>query len=620
MEGGVSRRELLAASAAGALLASATARAAPPKRPNVLCFVSEDCGATHLPVYGGAAQTPNISRLAADGVTWEHCYSAAPVCAPSRTAMITGLAPESCGPAENMRAEGRLPAGLRRRGWPARLRAAGYYCTNNVKTDYNVPIDMAATWDASSGTAHWRDRPAGVPFFAIFNPQDTHESTVFLATPLDARDDVQIPPYLPDTPTTRGDAARYLAQISQMDRVLGQRLAELEADGVADDTIVLYYSDHAGALPRSKRFCFDSGLRIPLIARFGRNVSHLAPGRPGSVIRAPVASGVDLPVTILGFAGLAPDKRMRGVAFAGPRRRQQRYAFSMRNRMDERYDMQRSARDRRYRYTRNYMPHVPYGQHVQFMWLQAGYREWEQRHHAGQLDEVQARFWRPKPAEELYDVDADPHEICNLAGDPRYAPALRRMRAALDRHMLATNDNGFIPEGSPLAGWDRSRAGDYPLRRVMLLTAKAIRREPRFLPTLVRHLDDRSEVLRFWAALGCVMLGARAAPATAALRRAFEGDASTHVRVAAAEALVGVGETAAPVAFLGARLVGDDSTWIRLYAANALDHIGERARPALPQLLVAAALLDSGQAPEPYVAQAARHTALRLAGVTVPLP
>jgi len=195
------------------------------------------------------------------------------------------------------------------------------------------------------------------------------------------------------------------------------------------------------------------------------------------------------------------------------------------------------------------------------------------------------------------------------------------MRGALDRHMLAINDNGFIPEGSALEGWDASRvAGAYPLRRVMLLARKAIARDPRHVPTLARHLGDPSAVLRYWAALGCCMLGDRAGAAREALTRAFAHDASVHVRIAAAEALARVGDTEATVAFLGERLVSDPSVWVRLYAANALENLGERARPALPQLLLAAANPDPMGAGEPYVEQAARHTALKLAGVTAPIP
>lgn len=649
---GVSRRTALQGAAA-ALLATVlrpSAAGASGVRPNVLVLMSEDCGAYHLGCYGGRARTPNIDALAASGVRWAQCFSAAPVCAPSRAALITGVPPESCGPAHHMRAEGRAPEALEGLGWPALLRRAGYHCTNNVKTDYNLPIDLQGTWDGSRPTAHWRDRPAGKPFFAVFNPQMTHEVSVVQATaleqvaggtvttpylPADAVEayvglpivggpthprDVRIPPYLQDSPTTRQDAAKYLNVVHQMDAAIGRRLTELEADGLADDTIVLYTSDHAGVLPRSKRFCYDSGLHVPLVARFGRNVAHLAPGPPGTMIRSPVNSGTDLPATVLDCTVGRRPRHVRGSAFAGPRRRRRRYAFAMRNRMDERYDMQRTVRDERFRYIRNYHPHVPYGQHIQFLWLQAGMREWEHLYRRGKLGEVQSRFWRPKPAEELYDLRRDRDEVRNLAGDPAHRRVLRRLRAALDQHILAVRDNGFLPEGSPLQGYDVRDPAAYPLPRVLRLANHAIRRDPAYAPTLARLLGDDVEVMRFWAALGCSMLGRRADRAEDALRRALDRDPSTVVRVAAAEALARLGDHGDPVAYLGERLVQDPSTWVRLQAANALDQIGPGARGALPQLLQAAADLRTGQAAEPYVAQAARHTALRLAGVTLPIP
>src|SRR3954452_6604866 len=225
---------------------------------------------------------------------------------------------------------------------------------------------------------------------------------------------------------------------------------------------------------------------------------------------------------------------MPGTAFAGRERATQRYAFSMRNRMDERYDMTRTARDERYRYIRNYMPHLRYGQHIQFMWEQAGYQEWERLHLAGSLNEVQDRFWHEKPAEELYDLRRDGDEVRNLAGDPAHAGVLTRMRRALDEHMLAVNDNGFIPESSPLEGYDASRTrGAYPLADLMSLAATAIRRDASDLPVLIDQLGADNEVLRYWAALGCCMLGERAAPARAALERIFHNDASIQVRIAA---------------------------------------------------------------------------------------
>jgi hypothetical protein len=223
-----------------------------------------------------------------------------------------------------------------------------------------------------------------------------------------------------------------------------------------------------------------------LIVRYPRKWAHLAPAGPGSVITSPVAS-IDLPPTVLSLAGVTVPDHMQGTALTA--RHRSPYAFGMRNRMDERYDMVRTVRDERFRYIRNYSPHRIYGQHQAYAWQQKGYQDWEQAHLDGTLNEVQERFWRDKPTEELYDLHTDPDEVRNLASDPRHRDRLDRMRKALDAHMLKVNDNGFIPEGSPLEGYDQSRApGAYPLSRVLRLAGAAIQRNPRNMQLFVRSL------------------------------------------------------------------------------------------------------------------------------------
>ncbi|PZG01469.1 hypothetical protein C1I99_07040 [Micromonospora deserti] len=244
----------------------------PQGRPNILWLVSEDNN-PYVGAHGDRlTQTPTIDTLARDGVRYRNAFSVAPVCAPSRFALITGVCPERVGPAENMRASSTLPQFMK--GFPEYLRQAGYYCTNNSKTDYNTTIDMAATWDASSGSAHWRNRPEGAPFFAVFNYLTTHESSMFTAPagPTDPAS-VRVPAFLPDTPNVRNDRAHQYDRMAQMDAQLAARLAELDADGLAEDTIVFYHGDNGGVMPWSKRHAKDNGLRVPLIVRFPRKNS-----------------------------------------------------------------------------------------------------------------------------------------------------------------------------------------------------------------------------------------------------------------------------------------------------------------------------------------------------------
>lgn len=611
------RRQFLGLGAAGLLTAMSAqtggrAEGQVRSRPNIVWLVSEDNG-PYLGCYGDrVARTPTLDRLAAEGIRYRNAFATSPVCAPSRFAIITGMHAESCGPAEHMRAEGNIPAWLR--GFPEFLRESGVYCTNNFKTDYNSPIDPASTWDDSGPLAHWRHRPDGAAFFAVFNFDETHESQTFAPAPgTTPPENVRIPAYSPDTATTRSGKSRHYDQMAVMDTRVAQLLGELEDAGVADDTIVFYYGDHGGPLLRSKRFCFDSGLRVPLIARFPRNWAHLAPAGAGAVVDTPV-SLVDLAPTVLALHGIEPPEYLHGSAFAGPTPQARRYAFGGRNRMDERYDMQRTVRDERFRYIRNYMPHLIYGQHLQFMWGQATYREWEQLHLDGKLDEVTGRFWRDKPAEELYDLDADPDEVQNLAGQRHYTGVLNRMRKALDEHMLTVNDNGFIPESSPLEGYDASRAGDYPLARVLRLARMAIDRDPANLPKLTDALDDGNEIIRYWTALGCVMLGPQAAPAADALAQRLAEDPSVGVRIAAAEALALLDRTDDSVPFLAATLREHPDVRVRLQAINALTNIGDRARPALPEITAAAAASDE------YLGNAGRYLVRVLTGTYVPSP
>jgi arylsulfatase A-like enzyme len=413
----LSRRIFLTAGAtAAALAAFDRGRAADSEsrsRPNILWLVSED-NSPLIGAYGDRlAHTPAIDALAKQGVLYANAFSNSPVCAPTRFGIITGMYPESCGPAHHMRAQGRIPAFVS--GFPKYLRDAGYYCTNNVKTDYNAQLDMEAMWHESSPTAHWRNRPKDAPFFAVFNFMTTHESRMFKDAEGRVRpQDVRVPAYLPDSPEVRQDIASYYNLVEQMDGEVAAHLAALDAAGLAEDTIIFYYSDNGGVLPRSKRYCYDEGLRVPLIARFPAKWAHLAPAAAGTTISAPV-SLVDLAPTVLTIAGVDPPAHMQGVSLVRAKSKRAPYVFGMRNRMDERYDMVRTIRDERYRYIRNYAPHRPYGQHQAFEWQMDSYRTWQTEHLAGRLNPVQERFFREKPAEEFYDLVADPPSIASVS-------------------------------------------------------------------------------------------------------------------------------------------------------------------------------------------------------------
>ena len=568
-------------------------RAAEPARPNILWLVSED-NDTFLGCYGDPlARTPTLDRLAQRGVLFERCF-AEPVCAPSRFTLITGMYAAGHGPAQHMRAQGKIPAWLK--GFPAFLREAGYFTSNNAKTDYNSPIRLKEVWNECSKTAHYRNRAsAQTPFFSVFNHEVTHESCLFpekeqrlTFPPMDpAR--VRIPPYQPDTPEIRADWARYYNHLALMDGQVAAKLKALEDQGLADNTIVFYYSDNGGVLPRSKRFLERSGTHVPLIIYFPPKWQHLAPAAPGTRVSDPVTF-VDFAPTILSLAGVKIPDYMQGRAFAGPAKAPpNEFVFLTRDRMDERYDMMRSVVDRRWLYVHNYRPDVPYVQPLEYMFRARGYQSWARVAAAGQLTPATAQFWGTKPSEELYDLAADPDNVKNLAGDPACREALEKMRTALRTRVLEIKDNGFVPESSALEGYENShRPGAYPLDQIFTMATLASERNPARLPRLIEALEDPSEPVRWWAAQGCAILRAQAAAAEPALRKRLE-DSSGAVQVAAAEALARLGQTDLALPVLLRWLRNTQAPFFALQAANVLDRLGERARPVLPELKVAQA-------------------------------
>lgn len=584
------RRSFVRGVVAGVFLAVAGAAEAAAGRPNILCLVSEDNG-PFLGCYGDpAARTPNLDALAAKGVLFENCF-AMPVCAPSRFTIIAGMYPTACGPAHNMRASGKIPEWLT--GFPAYLRKAGYYTTNNQKTDYNAPFKVKEIWDANGRQAEWRDRPTPeTPFFSVYNHEVCHESCLF---PGDKRAP-RVPPsdpaamrvraYQPDTPEVRADLARQYDCIAEMDRQCGEKLKALEAAGLAEDTIVFYYGDNGGITPRSKRFLHMSGTHVPLIVYFPPKWRHLAPAAPGSRVASPVHF-VDFAPTMLALAGVERPAHFQGVPFAGvagggaaPRA----FAFCSRDRMDERYDMVRSVSDGRWLYIRNFRPEIPYVEPLSYMFRARGYQSWARLAAEGKLTPATAMFWGRKPTEELYDSAADPDNVVNLAGRPEHAGRLAMLRGTLVEHMTATFDNGLLPEGCGLEGYEASRApGAWPVGRTLETALMASAQDAANLPALMRAAGDEAMPVRWWAALGCAMLGERAAEARPVLERLLE-DPSGFVRVAAADALArqGLRELALPV--LAAAMDDLESPWCSLQACNALSRMGEGARPLLPRI------------------------------------
>jgi N-sulfoglucosamine sulfohydrolase len=445
-------------------------------RPNILWISTEDMS-PHLGAYGDAvARTPTLDRLAARSIRYRHVFSTAPVCAPSRAAIITGMYQNAIG-AQHMRTTEDTVAELPGpylavppfyvKAFPEYLRAAGYYTTNRVKTDYQFGTPFTI-WDEVTETAHWRNRPdKSQPFFSVFNLMVTHESQSFPSSaarkgkPLvTAPDKIQVPPYYPDTPAIREELARMYDNIADMDGQVSEILRQLEEDGLAGNTIVFFWSDHGDGVPRAKRTLYDSGLHVPLMIACPKSLSgSCAPFTSGAAAASDdLVSLLDLAPTVLALAGVEVPAHMQGRVLLGPKApgaasalasasTAPAYVFAARDRMDIEYDMMRSARDTRFLYIRNFSPELPYAGLIPYRNQSAIMQEWLRLQAEGKLTGAPALWMRThRPAEELYDVRADPHQIRDLAADPAHRATLLRMRTAVTEWMARIGDQGVINE------------------------------------------------------------------------------------------------------------------------------------------------------------------------------
>lgn len=587
------------------LALTVSVRAADAPRPNILWLVAEDFYYKFAGAYGDPlARTPTFDRLAKDGILYERANSTSAVCAPTRASIITGMYAPSLG-TQHMRSNVPMPTWLRY--FPAYLRDAGYFTSNNAKTDYNATV-LPGTWDQNGAKAHWRNRPAGQPFFSVFNSNASHESTLHKRFPLQTDPaKVRLPLYLPDTPEVRADMAQYYDRVSDADRALGDILAQLEKDGLADDTIVFFYSDHGGVLPRSKRFLYESGTHPALTVRFPKKFQHLAPSVPGSR-STELVNYVDLAPTVLSLAGVKAPAHFQGRAIAGPARAAApEFTYNFRDRMDERIDLCRAVTDGRFRYIRNYRPELPTMQHVDFLWKQSATREWDRLNREGKLNAVQASFFLPKPAEELFDSTTDPDNVRNLSADPAHRATLERFRAANRAHLLRIRDTGLMPEAilrelSGTASPTEISRNDvvYPLSRILDVADRLQLSATPALADLRAALCDPLATVRYWGALGAL----RAPKSITTDLLPLLQDSSASVRLAAAFALARQGDGASAWPALAAGLDAKNSAEIRLEALNYLTLLPGRPDSLKPLYQAAAQGTSAG---ENYVARAADY-------------
>ncbi len=573
-------------------------------RPNILWLVIED-SSPHFGCYGDkTAVTPNVDALAARGLRYQHAWSNAPVCAAARTCIITGRwAPSNGG--EHMRSMVPLPAGHRL--FPQFLREAGYYCTNNAKEDYNVE-KPDGTWDESSKSAHWRNRQPGQPFFAVFNHEKSHESQIRAQPHTLIHDPAQVivPPYMPDTPEVRHDWAQHFDNLTTVDSQVQEKIKEIEDAGLAEDTIIFFYADHGTGMPRSKRWPYDSGLRVPMIVYFPEKWKSLAPKEyaPGGTSER-LVSFIDLAPTVLSIAGIQAPDYFHGSAFAGKHEAAApEVMFGFRGRMDERIDMTRSATDGRFVYLRHYLPHLPEGQHVNYMFEQATTRVWFEQFEKGELNGMQKVFWKPKQTEELYDLSTDPFETKNLISDPTHRRDYARLAIATGRWMVHTRDLGLIPEAIRLTeSKDKSPHDYYASEEVFPYTAmldgifKAMDRSYAEGDTSAPLMEKPQAAARYWGVQGLLMRGKDIALTERTRVAALLDDPSPSVHVSAAELLAQYGNddeaAKAWTVLLRSAEPRNGSCPEATEALNAIDRLGDKARAHAAKI----ATLDMTPAP-----------------------
>ena len=570
------------------------------KQPNILWLSAEDIS-PHIGCYGDdKAITPNLDRLAKQGVLYTHAFTTAGVCAPCRSGIITGMYQTTIG-THHMRCNAKLPKFLK--PFPIYLREAGYYCTNNSKTDYQFSVPKQ-TWDASSSNAHWKNRSSDQPFFAVFNFTGCHESGIAgerkyrsvtkSLKPLQRQDPVKLklPPYYPDTPVVREDWKRNYELITAMDVWVGDHLRALRASGEADNTIVFFWSDHGVGLPRAKRWLYDSGTRIPLIVRIPEIFRASSQGVPGTFDQQLISS-IDLAPTVLKLAGLAVPDYMQGRAFLGNQLRAHReYVYGARDRMDERYDIIRMVRDKRFRYIRNYEPLKPYYQYMNTPEKGATMKEIRRFEKSGSLLSAARLFSaRIKPIEELYDLQNDPHEIHNLSGNPDYIQQLKKMRRAHYSWVRETRDIGLLPEAEIIkrealygSRYEILRQKDSSSIMMRLGETAALASSGKdALPMMLTAINDADAAVRYWGVMGIGNIAPRDSVNAFFVTRKLLSDSSASVRIAAGRALARMGKPEESFPVLKKALAGPHQ-WARLQAAIVLDEMEAQARPLIPEL------------------------------------
>ncbi len=564
----------------------------PDDRPNIIWITCEDISPA-LGCYGDPfASTPNLDRFAEEGILFTNAFANAPICAPARSTLITGIYATSTG-TQHLRSEITLPDDLMI--LPEYLREAGYYCSNNAKTDYNFVAE--GRWDEISDTAHWRNRKNEQPFFRVFNFGITHEGHANTINDEDvatlkrkhSQDSANLPPYFPDTPEFRKIWAHQYDLVSVFDQDQFQFLIrQLKEDGLYENTIIFFFSDHGFGLPRYKRWLYRTGLNVPLIIRVPEKYRRSGTSAPGSRDNR-LISFVDFAPTVLRLAGLEVPAQMVGNSFLGDQAdKPNNYVFGARSRADDVYDVSRCVLDEKYIYIRNFFPHQPYIQDALIFGDQkASFKELRRLKNMGALNPEAQQFWQPKAVEELYDLSKDPMELENLANDPDLRETLKTMRKTLYSWMLETRDMGLFNEAEMMLRSATSSPYELGLTFTeqqfteILDAAFRCGEEHVTREEILTSLGHSEAAVRYWAVVSFHALGEKDSFVVDALRGALQ-DPSPSVALAAAELLCQYGRCSDALPVISYILQDVEHPWVVLQAAITSRKIGNKAIPLIP--------------------------------------
>jgi N-sulfoglucosamine sulfohydrolase len=533
----------------------------PGDRPNILWLTFEDTDAGHLSAYGNSyTHMPTLDSLAEQGIRFTQARATAPHCSPARASIISGSYATTYGTDWHRKP---WPVPHDQYYFPALLQQAGYYTTNNRKTDYNAKgwrdrVDQIWSRQGSEASYNNDQRAGGQPFFAVFNQLSTHMGRI-RSFHLEGRpdfdgippvDSLRVPPYVPDLEAVRSDYGFELEGLNELDRWIGRFVEDLKERGLFDDTIIFVYSDHGGPLPNTKGYPYDRGVRVPLIVHVPpkwRDRIGLPTGRPSDRL----VGFEDLGPTVLRLAGVDVPEHMQGRDVLSPEAEPKTYQYTFRTNHGPHFYPVRAVTNGQYRYIRFYMPHKPLGLRQFYQWGNPSYQAWDRLCHEtpDQCPSKFAQWFRPKPTEYLFNIQEDPWEMNNLADDPEHKDMLKQMRGKVSQHLRETKDLGLFPQTTRLQGdstqplYDQVRQEGYPLDSLYAAAETASRGNPTTVDALIGYLQSDRPSIRFWGASGFATLSQRGEirEVPPALIKATD-DPNAEVAVTAAEALVYLGQ------------------------------------------------------------------------------